>query len=108
MTAAAIRRRDYAERQPESGLGRARLSHYPAAVQSALIEAERRWRNFQRPNGEALERAWIGLGYPRDYRPAVKAGLMRPLSEERPRCLQWYLLTPAGVRALRSIYGSRI
>jgi hypothetical protein len=100
-------KRDYSERQPAPH-GRAILASYPAAVQSALSEAERRWRNFAKPEGKTLESAWLGLGYPREYRPAVEAGLMRPLSAERPRCLQWYLLTPAGVRALRRIYGSRI
>lgn len=74
----------------------------PAAIESLFVEADRRFATFGVRDGKKLSEAWIGLGMPSEYKPAVVAGLMAPLhGRETPRCMSWYLFTAAGVKAYR-------
>lgn len=70
----------------------------PARIEALFVEAERRFRMFGNDYQNDITRAWIGLGMPSHYKPAVQAGLMRALNGRETRgCLSWYLLTDAGV-----------
>jgi len=73
------------------------------AVEPLLIEAHRRLTTFaKKRDGKKLETAWVGLGFATTYKPAVAAGLMRPLSRYARRCLGWYLFTPTGLKVYRA------
>ena len=69
-----------------------------------MEEARRRFESFHESSGKTLGESWLGLGFPSEYKPAVKAGFMRPLSAEVPRCLSWYVLTDAGVAEYRRLF----
>lgn len=70
-----------------------------------LVEALRRFECFAHRQDdkpwepEAMQEAWTGLGYATEYRPAVSAGLMRPIHEmPAPRTMGWWGLTEKGAR----------
>lgn len=76
-----------------------------SSVSWCFEEARRRFESFAMRDHKPLDKAWLGLGSPTQYKPAVKAGFMRPLNErETPRALNWYLLTPAGVERYRELF----
>jgi hypothetical protein len=75
------------------------------AVERLMEEARRRYESFAMRDGKKLDSAWLGLGPPSQYRPAVEAGLMRPLHDKAtPRVLNWWLLTPEGVAKYREMF----
>lgn len=75
------------------------------AVERLMEEARRRYESFALRDRKTLESAWLGLGPPSEYRPAVEAGLMRPLhGKATPRVLNWWLLTPEGIEAYREMF----
>jgi len=70
-----------------------------------MEEARRRYESFALRDNKPLDKAWLGLGAPSVYKPAVEAGLMAPLhGKATPRVLNWYLLTEAGVKAYREMF----
>lgn len=69
----------------------------PKQVQAVMNEAHRRWQLFGHNYGNDITKAWIGLGYPRDYKRAVELGLMRCTSEPIKSTLGWYVFTPRGI-----------
>ena len=44
----------------------------------------------------AVTTGWCGLGFPYEYKDAIKAGYFKPHSTESFRCLCWYVLTDKG------------
>lgn len=81
------------------------MAKMTAPIGRAMEEARRRFESFAMRDGKSLESAWLGLGFPSEYRAAVQAGLMRPLhGQERPRVLTWYLLTESGVALYREAF----
>jgi len=62
-----------------------------------MIEAYRRLMMFG--EDKPLEVAWVGLGFPSEYR----SNLFRPVSREIPRCLGWYRLSDAGLKAMDGV-----
>lgn len=65
-----------------------------------LAEALRRYKRFH--DGTPLTEAMTGLGSITEYAPAVKAGLMEPVCNPKPRITQWWKLTPAGAAIIQS------
>lgn len=66
-------------------------------VNQAMTEARRRYINFARRDKKSINKAWLGLGMPSDYKAVVAKGLMKPTSPENFRCLSWYTLTDSGI-----------
>jgi len=65
-----------------------------------LCEALRRYTRFH--NKESLTQAWTGLGFPSEYKMAIKAGLMDYVFDNRtPRIMHWYKLTDRGAEIVQ-------
>ncbi len=64
-----------------------------------LIEASHRWLNT---SGRRLCDAWMGFGSATTYKPATRAGLMRPLGASRPGHSTWWLLTAKGAAIVQT------
>ena len=77
-------------------------------VEELLREAIRRWLAFG-INKPILD-CWIGLGTEAEYRPAIKAGLMKwvCVAPPPPRCPNWLQLTPEGEDAIREYLNRKI
>ena len=76
-----------------------------ASVVGVMEEARRRFESFAVRENKPLDKAWLGLGMPSEYRAAVDAGYMGSLDgKTRPRTLTWYLLTEAGVDLYRKMF----
>jgi hypothetical protein len=46
---------------------------------------------------------FLGLGYPSQYKPVVKAGLMQSSFAETPKVLNWYKLTSDGEKIIKQM-----
>lgn len=76
-----------------------------AGIAAIFEEARRRFESFASRDNTPLEKAWVGLGTPSDYRSAVEKGLMQPLhGQATPRALNWWLLTPVGIEHYRKLF----
>lgn len=64
-------------------------------AKNCLVEALRRYHSFHAQ--ESPLKAWTGLGFPTEYRDAVKLGYMVPVHSIEPRVLSWYRLTEQGL-----------
>lgn len=67
-------------------------------LERLLIEAHRRYINFQGREGKRIDEAWIGLGCKSTYRPATGAGVMEFIHDYAPRCPGWLKFTDKGLR----------
>ena len=70
-------------------------------VEALMVEAERRFALFGKNYGSDITKAYIGLGYPSDYRPATRMGLMECTHVERERTMGWYKFTTQGIALFR-------
>jgi len=72
----------------------------PYRVQWHLIEATRRYTRFR--HGEALDRAWTGLGCATEFKQMVRRGLMEPVYSN-PGYTTWWRLTKMGAAIVQSL-----
>lgn len=73
-----------------------------AAIKRIFDEAIRRNKLFSHQLQENLHERWLGLGTEAEYRPVIKAGLMKFFNGNPPppRCCGWLVLTDKGIAAL--------
>lgn len=70
-------------------------------IEALMLEAKRRITMFH--TDEDPLTVFSGLGTPSEYKPVVKAGLMKPSGEELPYVNNWYILTPKGLDYIERI-----
>ena len=75
-----------------------------SGTRSCLWEAMRRLLIGQ---DKTLDSPFLGLGYPGEYKQAVKSGIFEPsFRKETPRILSWYKLTPVGKQIVQALQKS--
>jgi hypothetical protein len=64
-----------------------------------LIEAYRRYNQFEKKDNRTLANAWVGLGYPNQY----KSTYFRSIETETARVLNWYSLNLKGIEVMEKL-----